>query len=707
MSRMDVHTPIQTRMTTPPADTDRVDVRGLLRAVRGRWPLMAVMTIGFGLAAYFAASMMPPSYTAYAKVILAPRNVQVTQTDAVVSNTQLSEVEVFSEMSVMQSNTLLGDLIDQIGLNRLESLYFDQPRTDTTRENRVAGLIDRIREDLRVQREAQSLVMMIRFDGTDPELVAGVANGVADTYIAQDLAARRENVRQATVWIEELVKEAQTEVQRTETAIADARSQSLQSEGASYENANQQLANLTSELAVARAGLAAAQATYNQLEAVLQRDGAQGLAMAVTSPLLENLLTERLEAQRRDDEWAQSFGPDNPQRVKIANDIAGIDAQLELEARRVIEQRAGDVVVAQSRVDSLAASVQALEDQLAGISGNTVDLRRLELEAAAARQYYETLLARLSTATGQDRLQLPEARVIDRAPVPEGPTAPRPKLLGAFGGLLGLTFAIIAAVMMEMTRSTFRTRREIEAKTGHRVLATLPKMRGRDMRKIITGLRSKSNTVFGERMRQLKTMLMMRRGGFDNQVIMVASSRPGEGKSMVAMALAEMAVLAGKEVVVVDGDLRCSTLTKSFGWTPEHDFADFVLERCALDEAILTDDELGINVLPTANHSVEAADELSIDWLKPMMDELKAVYDVVIIDSPPLLEVADGLVLARVADSILYVVRWDKTPRQALAEGLEALSAMRLAVSGIVLNRADPKYTENAYGESYGAYAKQ
>ncbi|MEZ5767123.1 MAG: AAA family ATPase [Paracoccaceae bacterium] len=340
------------------------------------------------------------------------------------------------------------------------------------------------------------------------------------------------------------------------------------------------------------------------------------------------------------------------------------------------------------------------------MSGNTVGLRQLELEAGAARQYYENLLARLSSATGQDKLQLPEARVIDRAPVPEAPSAPRPKLLGAFGGLLGLTVAIVVAVIMEMTRSAFRTRREVEAQTGHRVLATLPRMRGRDMRRIVAGLRGRSNTVFGERMRQLKTVLLMRRGRYDKQVIMVASSRPGEGKSTVAMALAEMAVLAGKEVVVVDGDLRCSSLVKNFGWTPEHDFSDFVLERCALDEAILTDDELGINVLPTANHSVAAADELSVDWLAPMMDELKAVYDVVIIDSPPLLEVADGLVLARVADSIVYVVRWDRTPRQAVAEGLEALAAMRLGVAGIVLNRADPKYTENSYGESYGAYAK-
>jgi succinoglycan biosynthesis transport protein ExoP len=134
VSRMDVHSPIPTRVTSPPADPDRVDVRGLLRAVFGRRLLLAGMTLGFGALAYLAANLMPPNYTAYAKVILAPRSVQVSQTDAVVSSVEVTEPEIFSEMSVMQSNTLLGDLIDQIGLNRLESLYYDQPRTDSSRE---------------------------------------------------------------------------------------------------------------------------------------------------------------------------------------------------------------------------------------------------------------------------------------------------------------------------------------------------------------------------------------------------------------------------------------------------------------------------------------------------------------------------------------------------------------------------------------------
>ncbi len=704
MSRMNELTTVS--VPAQPADADHVDVRGLLRAVFGRKLMMIALMLGFGAPFYFAASLMAPVYSAHAKVILAPRDVQVSQSDTVVSSVEVTEPEIFSEMSVMRSNTLLGQLIDQVGLDQLEMLYFEQPRSDELRANRVASLIDRMRDDLRIQREAESFVVMIRFDGSDAELVAAVVNGIADTYIAQELAARRESVRQATAWIQDLVIEAQKEVQRSELALANARAASLATEGASYENANQQLANLTSELAVARAGQAAATATYDQLAEVLEAEGARGLAMAVTSPMLETLLAERLAAQLKDKEWARSYDAGHPQRQKLRDEIAALDSQLETEAQRVIDLRANEVAVAQSRVTSLEASVAALEDQLAGISGNTVELRQRELEAAAARQYYETLLARLSSATGQDRMQLPEARVIDRAPVPEAPTSPRPKLLGAFGALLGLTLAIIAAVFMEMTRATFRSRREVEAATGQRVLTSLPRLRDRNPRRLLAGLATTSNTVFGERMRQLKTQVLMRRGGYDRKVIMVASSRPGEGKSTVAMALAEMAVLAGKEVVVVDADLRASTLAKDFGWRPVHDFADFVLDRCALDEAILTDETLGINVLPTANHSVVAADELSVDWLKPMMNELKAVYDVVIIDSPPLLDVADGLVLARVADSIVYVVRAEHTPRRVVNEGLEALAAMRIGVAGIVLNRTDPKHSDTAHAGSYAAYAR-
>jgi len=689
-----------------PVDNDRVEVRALLRGIFRRYRLIAGLMIGFGVLFYVVAMQLPANYTATAKVILDPRNVQVTQSDALVSAVDMSEPVIFSEISVMRSNVLLGDLIAKLGLERLEAAFEIETTEAETHEARVAALVAAIREDLTIQREGQSYVVDIYFDGHDPQLTADIVNGIADTYIAVQLTNRREGVRQATAWIEELVNQARDKVDQAETALARARAQSLDQEGSSYDNANQQLGNLTSELAVARSNLAAAQAEYDRLSSIFDTQGAQALADAVTSPLLESLMADRVELQRKDEEWARSYDASHPQRVRLAAQIAQLDEQLAAEAKRVIDQRANDVAVAQLREASLAKSVKSLEDQLAGISENTVTLRQREREADAARQNYESLLARLSSATGQEKLQLPEARVIERAALPEAPTSPKPKLLAAFGGLLGLTAAVVAALVSEMTRSTFRSRNDIVAETGLRVLTVLPQVPGKDMRAIVTGLRSNSNTFFGERIRQLRTFLFMRNGRFEKRVIMITSSRPGEGKSLTAVALAEMAVLAGKSVIVVDGDLRRSTLAKSFGWQPKFDMADLALDYCALDDAIHSDPALGFDVLVTAHHSIEAADELNADWLGPMIEELKHRYDVVVIDSPPVLDVADGLVLARIADSIVYVVRWDSTTRQAVGDGLEALSVMRSSVAGIVLTQADPKHAESGYGDSYAQYTE-
>lgn len=705
MTTLDIQSPVPNRATPRLEDADRVDVRGLLHAIAGRHMLVAGIAIGMAVLFYVVTGLLPSTWSANSKVMLDPRHVSVVPSQEVVQSLNLSEPVILSEMSVMRSNILIGNLIDKIGIERLETALFDAPQPDTNMESRMSSLTWAIRRDLTIRREGESYVIAISFEGRDRGLVADIANGIADTYIETQLANRRESVRQATTWIGEQVEEARIAVEAAEAAVLAYKSDRLARDGGSVETANQQLANLTGQLVAARAERVAAEAQFDQLKTILVEQGAAGLAKAVTSPVLERLAQDRLDLQRQDGEWARSFGTDHPQRLRIRSEMERLDAQLATEAQRVIDLRSNEVTVARLREASLAEGIHDLEDRIAGISENSLGLLQLDREASAARQNYESLLTRFSAASGQDRLQRPDARIIERATYPDVPSAPRPRLMAFFGLMLGGTIGIGLALFTEMTRATFRTRREIEAETGVKVLATLPRVGGGDLKEVIAGLRWNPNSMFGERIRQLRTFLFMQGRAADNRVVLVTSSYPDEGKSMTAMALAEMAALAGKSVILVDADLRRSHLVKSFGWEPEYDLADFILERSDLAESILTDHELGIHVLAAANPCPEAADDLNTDWLRPMMEELKRVYDVVIVDSPPLLKVSDGLVLAQVADSIVYVVRWDVTPRSAVAEGLDALAGMNLGVTGIVLNQVDPKVAEKAYGEGYAAYA--
>lgn len=704
MTTFDMQTAVPPRRAVRLDDVDRVDVRGLLGAIVGRWKLISVLAIGLAALLYFVTGFMPSVYSAHSKVMLDPREVRVMSQEEVVSNLSLSDPVIQSEISVMRSNILMERLIRTLGIERLERHFWGGVATDEPEASRINSLTWAIRKNLSVYREGESYVFVIAFEGDNPAMTQEIANGVADTYIALQLESRRESARLATSWIQEQVDEARRNVNRTEEALASYRADALSRQGGTYETSTQQLGNLTTQLVVARSERVTAEAQYDQLRTLLENQGLDALAKAVTSPLLERLNEDKLALKRKDDEWAQSFGPDHIQRQRIQEDMARVDAELQREAERIIELRRNEVEVARMREQSLADGIQQLEDQLANMSASSIGLRQLEREATAARENYEALLARLSAASGQENLQRPEARIIERATLPEVPSAPRPKLMGAFGLVFGLTIGLVVALFLEMTRSTFRTRREIENETGLSVLATLPMQAQDSLKDLIRGLRINSNTMFGEKIRQLRTVLAIRDRS-ESRAIMVTSSQPGEGKSSTAMALAQMAALSGKSVIVVDGDLRGSKLARSFGWRPEYDFADFILEHADLPDAILEDEDMGIHVLAAASPCPQAADDLSVDWLGPLMDELKRCYDVVIIDSPPLQNVADGLVLAQVADALVYVVRWDSTQRSAVRDGLDSLAEVGLRPTGIVLNQVDAKVAEKMYGTGYAAYS--
>ena len=686
-------------------DADRVDVRAMLRAILRRHWIVSACGFGLGLLFLAVASLLPPTYSASAKVMLDPRKIQILPAQEVVSNLDLSEPVILGEISVLRSNVLISELIRAIGLERLEAHYHGAPRDGPDTDSRTNDLVWKIRKDLNVYREGESYVIVIVFEGSAPALVKDVADGLADTYIAMQLSGRRESARQASVWIRQQVDDLRHEVERAENAVARYRAERLERDGGSFETASQQLGNLSSQLIVARSERVASEARHDQLRMVLERQGAGALAQVVTSPTVERLNDERLGLLREDAEWAASFDADHPRRERIRREIARLDQTLGDEAEKIIDLRRSEVEVARLREASLAESIQDLEGRISGISATTLGLRQLEREAEAARLNYEALLSRLSEMRSQEQLQQPDARLIERATYPEVPSAPRPKLMGAFGGMLGGVIGLTLVLFLEMTRPTFRNRQELEAETGLPVLASLPLVARTGMADLMRQLRANSHSIFGERVRHLRTFLLMRNGRGERRAILVVSSNPGEGKSTTAVALAQMAALAGKSVILVDADLRRSTLAAQFGWRMGADLPDFIQYRADLAAAIHSDADMGIDVLSPALPCPEAADRLSANWLNPVMQELKRVYDVVIIDSPPLLKVSDALVLARVADSIVYVVRWDSTTRAAVRDGLDALAEMRLGVTGIVLSMVDPKLVEEAYGPGYASYA--
>ncbi|MEM9248039.1 MAG: polysaccharide biosynthesis tyrosine autokinase [Pseudomonadota bacterium] len=698
-------------------DADTVDLRGLFRAVwRGRWGILAWM-FGLGALLYIAVRTVEPTFEATAKVMLDPRTAQIMAGQELVRDLDLSEEVVNGEAAVLRSNVLVERVISEIGPLRvdhentfeltpeieadiLEAIALPDARS-AEMDQLIQGLVWLIRRDLTVFRDGESYVISIRTAHHDPALAAEIANTIATSYIGAQVDDRRDTTTSATAWLEDRAEELRAQLDVAEAGVAAARAAGLNLDGGSAETVRQQIAELNGQLVAARSDRVAAEALIDRLEAVRARGGIAEVAEIASSPLIEQLNLERIDLERQDAQWAQRYDVDHPERQRIARAQAGLDGELAGEVERIIAQRRNETQIALLRETSLRDGIAELEERVVSISSNEGGLRQLEREAQAKRDTYETLLARLAQARTQEQLTQPDAKLIERASVPSAPSAPRPKLMAALGLMLGLAGGLSRILFRELTADTFRRASDLEAETGLPVLAVTPVQPWQGLMASTAALRDTPYTPYGERMRHLRTSILMREGREQSRAVMMLSAAPGEGKTTTTLALAQMSVLAGKSVVVVDADLRRSTVQAAFGWDMEHDFADFIRGDCSLDKAIYTDPDFGFDVLAARGTHPDVADKLAVGWLSAVVSELKRVYDVVLIDAPAMLAVSDALVVAQVVDTRVFMVKWDATPRRSVLDGLAALEDVGLGVHGLVFTMVDPERSPDAQATGY------
>ena len=687
------------------ADPDAVDLRALGRAIwRGKWQVI-LCAAGLGFAAWLLVSRMEPSYDATAKLMLDPRKAQIVS-EEIVRDLDLSEQVVNGEAAVLRSNVLIEQVVAELGPKRIDAKNMldltDAEAADLVAsvespddrsaalDKKMQTLVWMIRRDLAVYPEGDSYVIALRTSHTDPVMAARIANALGAAYIEAQIEVRRNAATGATLWLSERVSELRDQLDAAETAVAEARAEGLAADGGMIETVRQQIADLNGQLVAARADRVAAEARTERLRAVAEGDGLEQVAELVSSPIIDQLWSERMEMSRQDARWADRYGPDHPQRQRIVRELEQIDTQMREEVRRIVAQRESETEIAALRETSLQRGIADLEAQVVEITRNAQGVRQLQREAEAKRQTYESLLSRLTETRTQEQLQQPDAKLIERASVPSVPARPRPKLMAALGVMGGMALGLGLILVRELTTLTFRTARDLEAHAGLPVIASVPRQRFGGPMAATAALRDAPYTPYGERIRHLRTALLMRDGRDEPRAVAVLSSAPGEGKTTTTLALAQMSVLAGKSVCVIDGDLRRSSMHAAFGWDMEEDFADFIRGDCALDRAIYTDPEFGFDFLAARGPQPDVADKLSTGWLREVVDELKRCYDVVLIDAPAALAVSDALVLAQVVDTRVYLVRWDDTPRRAVTAGLVALEEMGLDVAGTVLTMVDP-----------------
>lgn len=751
------------RMPSPPPpppvseDEDAIDLRALIARIwGGRW-IVAVCTAFALTVGALLATQIEPRFRATASVLFTGGESQIIELGDGVMARAGGPGSLQNEIEILESTNLMAQVVDALRLDRdpefnptlrpeevsvasLAGSWIGSAKA-LVREALVAlgvlsppppppppdpaaeaerlrrGIVARALGAVSLEPVRDSRVMRVTAVTDDPATSARLVNTLVREFVDGQLQARLDATKEATLWLSLRVAELREQVERSEAAVEAARARIAEETGQGVDVTRQQLQSLNGALSQARARRSAVASDLERLETELAGGGDLDTVPEIRASEVVQGLRARLAGLRAQDAGlAASVASSHPARARIIRRIAELQEAIRQEARRIAETMRNQLESARSSEAALVQEVRELERLAERQSVSDVELRQLQREAEANRALYENFLARLKETSEQQKLEEPEARVLSPAEPPlSAEMASRNRLLMR-SGVVGVILGIGIIFLLERLNNTFRTAPEIEEATGLRVSGLLPAL-GRRVRRrsVVEHLSNKRTSSLSEAVRNLRTSIFLANVDDPPRSVMVTSSLPGEGKSTTSMLLALVSRQMGRSAIIVDCDLRRPSLTDLFENRVGSSGLVSVLEgETSLEDAVDVEPSTGLHALMArdagARAASNAADLLSSRRFGELLDELERLYDLVILDTPPVLVVTDARIMASRADAVLYAVKWDATPRGAVLEGLKELRSVGAPLTGVVMTMINESkaayYNYEGYRYYKGYYKK-
>ena len=477
-----------------------------------------------------------------------------------------------------------------------------------------------------------------------------------------------------------------------------------------------QLGRLNEELVLARTKLAESDARARQVQELVKSGNLDTAAAVLDSKIIQSLTDQEAQVSRKLAELKTQLKDTHPQVKLTEHELADIKGKISSEVQKIAANLSNELTISRARAGDLAGQVANMERKVGQQNESEVTLRSLESEVKANKTLYETLLGRLKeTDVQQDAsMQQPDARIISRATVPSIPYYPRRGLLIMAALVVSAALGMALALVVEHLDSGFRSLSQVESLTGMPTLALVPKLKdvaGENARPHQIAV-ERPNSSYGEAIRTIRTGLLLSHLDHPPRTVMVCSSVPGEGKSSVALSLACSAARSTQKAIVIDCDLRHSSLHNYLGCPNKIELTDYLAGQASLEDVVEIDPHSGVHFITAGSRAPNPVDLLGSQEMKKLLTRLSSLYDLVVINSPPLLPVSDAMVLARVVDKTIFLIRWEKTKREAALLGLKLLIEAGANVAGIALTQVDVRkhatydYSDSGYyySSSYKNY---
>lgn len=740
---MNVHNPApvgETELSPAPPSRSSVfappDLRRLVGSFRKRLRLFSAVALAVFVGVVLFTLSTTPKYTATAKVMLDTRKEQVTGVESVLSGMAVDSPAVDTEVEVIKSRQLAERVVKSLKLDQdpefnaaLASprglgmvthavgsmLGAGQPAelglNSIAAQKAHEKIVDRVLDDLSVGRAGLTYVIDVSFESEDAAKAAVIANKFAELYLLEQLEAKFDATRQATQWLNARLDELRGQVLQDEAAVQQYKIANNLLSASGTNLTEQEISNYNTSLSEARASAAEDQARLSTARQQLAR-GSTGddVGEALSSPVIQELRKQRAEISARVADLQGRYGDRHPDMLKAKRQLSDIDTQIQDEIGRIISNLQAKSQVSQQRAASISGSLGGARGTLAANSRAMVRLNELQRTAEASRTLYESYLNRFKETSTQQGLEQSDSRVVSKAKIPTRQSSPKVELNIAVGLVLALIAALAAVLIAEGLDAGLTTAEDVEKRLDAAFLGSIPLLSSITEDPSTSPLDfvvEKPLSAFSEAFRNLRTSILYSRLGDPVKVVAVTSALPGEGKTTTSICLGRTAAQQGARVVIVDCDLRRQTVNRLLEGQPVVGLLEVLSGEATLDQALTLDATSGAYVLPLAKGGFTPKDVFGSVAMDRLLDALRERFDFVVLDTAPVLPVADTRILAPKADVLVFLARWRKTPQDAIEAAFRMLSGTGAYVAGVALTQVDMKQqSKYGYGDSGYYYAE-
>jgi len=568
---------------------------------------------------------------------------------------------------------------------------------------------------LRVIRPAGTNLLLISYRSTDPRFAADVSNAIAKSYLAHTYDLRIRSSASMSSFMAKQLDELKARMEQSNLALAQFE------KDLDVINPDDKSNILSARLLQLNTEYTTAQADRVNKEAALDaiKSGSVEAAQVSTQGASLAKLSDALDQARQHFALIkETYGSSHPEYRKAASELAEIQKQFDETRDSIAGQVAVQYQQALSREQLLQKTVNETKAEWDSLSSRSFQYRQLKQEADADRTLYDELVKKIQDADINSGFQNNNISIADSARPTFNPVFPNTRRNLVLAFILSLLLAIGAAILQDMLDTTLRDPQEASRFLGTNVIGTMPidreavhllKSAASPAADAIiakeTGNRSRkgyyrSTSHFEEAVRTIRNTILL--SDFEGRLrsIVLTSAAPSEGKSTIASHLAMANADRGKKTLLVDADLRRPSLHAKFGFAPREGLSNVLTGEMPWQTVVLPiEGNSNLFLLPAGPGSHRAADLIG-PRLSPLLDEFAKEYDLVILDSPPLLGFAECLQMATAADGVLIVSLAGETKRRAVAEVISVLSRLRANIIGVVLNQV----TRNTSAEGYSYY---